>query len=365
MNIIEPTLIVSKVQVLNNINKIKSKAERNGIRFRPHFKTHQSIEVGKWLKKLGVKHITVSSVRMAECFAKAGWEDITIAFPVNILEIIRINNLAKSIQLNLLVESVETIQFLDEELQHDVDVWINIDTGYNRDGVAWDNHKDITRLAFQINKTNKMKLVGILTHAGHSYKARSKKEILSVHEDTTNKMVEVQRKLQQDGFDGIQISVGGTPTASVAEDFSMVDEIRPGNFVFYDLKQVQIGSCSEEEIAIRFACPVIAKYEERNEILIDGGAIHFSKDHLLDAQGRIIYGYLSQPFNKEFSRIRDAHVSSISQEHGTIEVSNNDFFQEIRVGDIVYIMPVHACLATNLMGKLITLTGKEISVTCR
>ena len=365
MNIVRPTLIVSKDQVLKNINKIKNKTEKNGIRFRPHFKTHQSKEIGEWLKELGVKHITVSSVRMAECFAEAGWEDITIAFPVNILEINRINNLAKSMQLNLLVESLETVEFLREELQYDVNIWINIDTGYNRDGIAWHDNKKINQLASQINEANKMSLVGILTHAGHSYKARSREEILVIHEDTTNKMVEVQKKLQQEGFNKIQISVGDTPTASVAEDFSMVDEIRPGNFVFYDLKQVQIGSCLDEEIAIRLACPVIAKYEKRNEILVDGGAIHLSKDYIVDDEGKTIFGYISQALNKEFSIVKDVYVSSISQEHGIIKVSNKDFFQKIGVGDIVNILPVHACLTTNLMGKLVTLSEEELTVTCK
>jgi len=34
----------------------------------------------------------------------------------------------------------------------------------------------------------------------------------------------------------------------------MVDEIRPGNFVFYDLMQYRIGSCSVGQIAVAMAC---------------------------------------------------------------------------------------------------------------
>ncbi len=44
------------------------------------------------------------------------WNDITIAFPVNILEIDKINELVKRITLNLLVENIEASSFLAENL---------------------------------------------------------------------------------------------------------------------------------------------------------------------------------------------------------------------------------------------------------
>ena len=55
--------------------------------FRPHFKTHNSAFIGNWFRKLGIHSITVSSVSMAKFFSAYGWRDITIAFPVNPLEI--------------------------------------------------------------------------------------------------------------------------------------------------------------------------------------------------------------------------------------------------------------------------------------
>ena len=62
------------------------KAAANQLIFRPHFKTHQSVKTGEWFREAGVTAITVSSVSMAQKFADAGWDDITIAFPLNIRE---------------------------------------------------------------------------------------------------------------------------------------------------------------------------------------------------------------------------------------------------------------------------------------
>ena len=105
LDVNKPILIINKNLCLNNIEKILEICIYNNIEFRPHFKTHQSLEVGSWFKKLGIKSITVSSVSMAEYFSDQ-WDDITIAFPFNILEIDIINDLSKYININLLIDYV-------------------------------------------------------------------------------------------------------------------------------------------------------------------------------------------------------------------------------------------------------------------
>ena len=116
INIIRPTLVISKNTALNNIAQMTTKAEKSGVIFRPHFKTHQSSEIGEWFRDFCIRQITVSSVQMAEYFAEHGWSDITIAFPVNILEIENLRQLSKKINLNLLVESADTVRYLVKHL---------------------------------------------------------------------------------------------------------------------------------------------------------------------------------------------------------------------------------------------------------
>ncbi|MFN8417960.1 MAG: hypothetical protein U0528_01745 [Anaerolineae bacterium] len=86
-----------------------AKARANGVRFRPHFKTHQSADVGAWFRDEGVSAITASSLRMASYFADHGWSDITVGVPVNIREIDLINALAARIELGVLVDSLESV----------------------------------------------------------------------------------------------------------------------------------------------------------------------------------------------------------------------------------------------------------------
>jgi len=361
LTIQKPTLLLDKAKAFHNIEAMASKARRNGVHFRPHFKTHQSAQVGEWFREFGVDAITVSSVEMAMYFAQYGWKDITIAFPVNILEIETINRLASSLKLNLLVESKETLDFLARNLHAAVDVWIKIDVGYHRTGILWHRFDEIIRLAQSITDSKPMTFKGLLTHSGHAYRAQFPAEVIAVHLESVQRLREVKKRLVAQGFSDTQISIGDTPSCSIVENFSDVDEIRPGNFVFYDVMQLNIGSCREENIAVAVACPVVAKHQERNEIVIYGGAVHLSKEFIVDKNGNKVFGYVTVLDENDWSpKIENTYISALSQEHGIIKTERS-FFEQVNIGDVVLILPVHSCLTVNLLRSYLTLDGTTIT----
>ncbi|UCB51812.1 MAG: alanine racemase, partial [Candidatus Zixiibacteriota bacterium] len=222
--IVKPTLLLDENRLLKNIEKMAGKARASGVRFRPHFKTHQSAEIGNWFKDFGVKEITVSSLDMALYFAKNGWSDIKVAFLVNMLDIDKINKLAGDTKLNLLVDSEEVLSALNRELQHRAGMWIKVDTGYHRTGVLWDDFDRILSLTRRIENSAKLEFKGLLTHAGQSYYAKSVDEIRKIHEETVERMTAVKNHLMSGGFETCEISVGDTPTCSAVEKFGGVDE---------------------------------------------------------------------------------------------------------------------------------------------
>ncbi|MEQ9413859.1 MAG: amidophosphoribosyltransferase, partial [Cyclobacteriaceae bacterium] len=105
----QPTLLLDKQKCIQNIDRLVDKAKQSNVNLRPHFKTHQSHEIGRWFKERGVSCCTVSSLKMAQYFSEDGWNDITVAFPLNCLEVDLINTLASTIQLNLLVSVGEVL----------------------------------------------------------------------------------------------------------------------------------------------------------------------------------------------------------------------------------------------------------------
>ena len=79
IGLVKPTLIVDRAKTEEKIRWMLEKASKSKVRFRPHFKTHQSAEIGDWFRKAGCTAITVSSFDMAAYFAQHGWDNITIA----------------------------------------------------------------------------------------------------------------------------------------------------------------------------------------------------------------------------------------------------------------------------------------------
>jgi D-serine deaminase-like pyridoxal phosphate-dependent protein len=357
LTIQKPTLLLNHWRAVENIRKMAEKAQRSGVRFRPHFKTHQSAQIGEWFRQFGVEAITASSVEMAGYFAQHGWPDITIAFSVNILEIESINRLAHQVHLGLLVESEQTVSFLTDNLTAAVDVWLKVDVGYGRTGIPWSNVDRLVALAQHVETEPHLSLRGLLTHSGHTYRARSKPEIEAIYRDTVSKMKSVQGKLAAAGIEPVELSIGDTPSCSVMDDLSDVDEIRPGNFVFYDVMQLQIGACQEEDIAVAVACPVVAKHPERKQLVIYGGAVHLSKEFIVE-DGVQIFGYVAWLEDAGWSpRLENTHVSGLTQEHGLVTTAS-EVINQVEVGDVLAILPVHSCLTVNLMREYLTFEGE-------
>ena len=65
--------------------------------------------------------------------------------------------------------------------------------------------------------------------------------------------------------------------------------------------------------------------------------------------GQIIWGYATQLKTKYWTDVNsNIFVKSLSQEHGIIQ-TNSAYFDSIKIGDIVSILPVHSCMAANLL----------------
>jgi len=360
MKITKPTLLIDEEKCRNNIINMVDRAQKLNCKLRPHFKTHQSHKIGEWFKEYGIESCAVSSLEMAKHFVQSEWKDITVAFPLNVLEIETANLLSKEVTLNLCVESVETVQYLNSELKYPLNVFIKIDAGYHRTGVKAQDIEEIQLIINELEKNELVNFIGFLQHAGHTYQAKGEDQINEIHERTSSLMISLKEEFSRQ-YPNIIISNGDTPTCCVSGNFDHIDEMRPGNFVFFDVMQAEIGSCGFDDIAIAMACPVVAKHPDRNEVIVYGGAIHFSKDRI-EKDGKTIYGLIAEPKEYGWGNPKEGwFVKKLSQEHGTIHVPDKDF-DSIKIGDLLYILPIHSCLTANLMGKYYTLDDEEIGM---
>jgi D-serine deaminase-like pyridoxal phosphate-dependent protein len=352
-----PVLLLDEAKCRRNIQVMAEKAGKYNLHFRPHFKTHQSAIIAEWFREEGTTAITVSSVRMAKYFANHGWNDITIAFPVNLREMEGINQLASEINLNLLLGSEDITDHLTDQLKTETSVFIEIDTGARRSGIQHNDIKIIECIIDAIRKSPLLNLSGFLTHAGHTYHASNKNDVLQIHQESLLQMHKLKTYF---ATEKPMISIGDTPSCTISDDFDGADEIRPGNFVFYDLMQARIGSCRHEQIAVALACPVVAKYPGRSEIIIYGGAVHFSKDSMPLNGEKNCYGRIAFLNGEGWNILPDNNmVIALSQEHGVVKMQER-FMKQIAVGDLLAVLPVHSCLTAHQMGSYLTLDKRVI-----
>ena len=351
MNFSTPTLVINKSISSNNLDRMIGVANKNNLVLRPHFKTHQSIEIGNWFKEKGVTSITVSSIKMAEFFSSE-WDDITIAFPLNILEIDKLSLMIRRHKVKLLIDSISSLKILNSQLEASIGVYLKIDVGYNRAGLKIDENQKIKSIINFCKTSQKISFLGFLAHFGDSYKSKNKKEIKNVFQKSIERI-----KILSAEFPDYQISIGDTPTCSTIKKYpKFINEIRPGNFIFYDLAQYKIGSCEIDDIAVRIICPVISIYEEREEVLIYGGSVHFSKDILRENEndkfGYVYFGEAWDVSNKI------GYIKSLSQEHGIVKLEKKI---DLKIGDQLNVIPVHSCLAVDKMGMFYE-SGKRIEI---
>ncbi|MCD4752861.1 MAG: alanine racemase [Anaerolineaceae bacterium] len=356
-----PTLLINEKQAWENIKWMVEKAARSGIRLRPHFKTHQSAEIAGWFREQGIQQCTVSSISMAAYFARHGWQDITIAFPVNLREMQSLNHLGKTIKTTgLLVECLEIVESLEASLESPAEIWIKVDCGNHRTGILWNDGDGLRNVAQAVRSCKKLHLRGLLSHFGDSYHAIGRSAITTLYQESLNRLQQARNTLLIAGFEAIEVSVGDTPSCSLVDDLGIVDEMRSGNFVFYDTMQLAIGSCTAEQISVALACPIVALHPERNEVVIYGGAIHLSKESHPYENQPSVFGLPALPTKTGWGApLTGGYIRSLSQEHGVVRLAP-EHLSSLKIGDLLMILPAHSCLALQAMRTLKTLDGRII-----
>lgn len=323
------------------------RSQQFGYVLRPHFKTHQSLDIADIYRNYGVEHITVSSIKMARYFSDRHWKSIHIAFPPTQRSRGSLIQLIEQVPVSLNISCaahIDAIKGIDG-----ITALIDIDSGYGRTGVPIEDETAIDLLISELEFSN-IPFGGFYCHNGSTYHQPSLSHITALHDKVTaqlGRLKEIFSKWNP------RIIYGDTPGCASASSFDGIDEVSAGNSVFFDIYQYHLGVCSQNQIAVCMVCPVVEKKPSKNQVIIHGGAVHFSKD-LVHMNGNVSFGSLVKLNNDGWSTIEtEASLISVSQEHGTLQLSEKTF-NSLSEGDLVGILPVHSCLTADCMGEYIS-----------
>ena len=356
-----PCLLVDLDAVERNTAAMSARVARLGPRLRPHVKTHKCLEAARLQVRGGFGGLTVSTLAEARFFARAGFGDITYAVPIAPARMPEAIELARGMQrLSLLLDGERALHELEAcaaAAGVRVPVFLKIDCGNHRAGVD-PASPDAVAFAVRLARSERLDFRGLLAHAGHAYACRDRREIAAAAREEREVTVGFAERLRAEGVRVDEVSIGSTPTLSVAEDLTGVTEVRPGNYVFFDAFQAAIGSCELGDAALSVLTTVIGSYPERGRLVVDAGALALSKDpgarHVDPAAG---FGVL---LTEEGEPVTGLRLAALSQEHGHLEAAPGTDLSGFGVGRRLRVVANHSCLTAALHERYRVLRGDRV-----
>lgn len=340
-----PSLLIDRERLTRNLKEMQRIANEAGVALRPHTKTHKCPELAKLQLAEGASGICVQKLSEAEAMVGSGIRDIFITN--EIVEPTKIDRLVKiqeKATVKVAVDSLNVAESIGKSaasVGQTVPVLIEVDTGMRRCGVPLGSAS--VNMARQIARISGIRFEGLMTYDGQLYRT-AKKRRGTVAKRTVRKLVENAKRVRKAGVEVPVVSCGSTPTAADVVQVPGVTEVQPGNYVFYDLWQVRLGSATKDRLALRVLATVISKPQPTGAVL-DAGIKAFSHDKCK----------FPEPLN-----LSGAKAVAIYEEHLQLRINPKT---ELNIGDKVEFLPYHACTAANMHSKAHVVENNEVVAT--
>ncbi len=320
-----PALVIDEAKALRNIARFQAHCDRNGLKLRPHVKTHKSVRFARAQVAAGAVGITCQKIGEAEVMAACGMDDILITYNiVGEAKLDRLRALAGRVKsLSVTADSTAVIEGLAAAFKtapRPVHVLVECDTGGRRCGVR--TPEAAVELARTIAACPGLGFGGLMTFPAIAGQRR-----------VTDFMHAAKAGIEAHGLRCAEVSSGGSPDMWHADSGGVLTEYRAGTYVFNDRSLVARGTCAWSDCAAHVVATVVSVPAETRAI-IDAGSKVLTSDLLgLDGFGHII----GRP---------GMRITGLSEEHGVVRCDPDD---RLRVGNRVRIIPNHVCVVTNML----------------
>ena len=151
------------------------------------------------------------------------------------------------------------------------------------------------------------------------------------------------------GFPCPVVASGSTPTFAGEVRSGVINVVRPGNYVFYDVIQTTFG-IPEERCALSILATILSRKGDCQWIM-DAGSKCLGLDKGAHGNSAITgYGKV-----KGYPALT---ITSLSEEVGILK---SEHPLPLDVGDRIEIIPNHSCSAANMTSHIALCRGKEVT----
>jgi D-serine deaminase-like pyridoxal phosphate-dependent protein len=349
-----PCVLVDQTRVERNIERMQDAAEACGKRLRPHAKTHKSPDLALIQVARGAVGICCAKLGEAEVFAEHGIADIRLPYPLNPVNGDRVLALLDRTRLSFIVDHMDVARGWSRVMQdagRTVDVLVKIDVGFHRCGVDPET-ADAADFVARVAEMPGLDVKGLLSHAGHAYAASSEADVEAIAAREAGMLTMLRDRIAEKGIALEEISVGATPTARFSARLPGITELRPGNYVYYDRMQVGLRAATWDDCALTVLATVVSRPAD-DRIIFDSGSKTLTNDLVRGATG---YGVVQTDLRTP-EPDRGLVIERLSEEHATVKVVGDGC--ALVPGDLVRIIPNHACVVSNLVDEAWIVNGDE------
>lgn len=348
-----PCLVVDKMKMQANLDRLTSLTAAQAITLRPHLKTVKSVEAARFALSSPKAPATVSTLAEAEQFGHAGFTDLLYAVAVSPQKLERVLALRSAgVDLKIIVDSVSMAEAVAERARQSGDpipTLIEIDVDDHRSGAKPDDADHLRAIASALS--GGASLQGVMTHAGESYELSSEADRIVAARQEADLTVQAATILRGAGHACPTVSVGSTPTAFVPIERSGVTELRAGVYMFFDLVQAGIGACTPADVALSVLTTVIGHQQAKKWIIVDAGWMALSRDR--GTANQTVDQFYGMVCDEDGMILDDLVVLRTNQEHGVISVrpGTTGSIPDLPIGARLRILPNHACATAAQHGQ--------------
>ena len=316
-----PHLRLDDTVLDRNLAAMAGLAAAAHLSLRPHAKTHKSLEIAQRQLAAGAVGLTVATIGEAEVFAPI-CDDLFIAYPlwVDAADAQRLRGLAERARILVGCDSVEAARKLS---RLPVEVVVEVDSGHHRSGVQ---PAEAGELAARISEVG-LRVRGVFTFPGHSYSPATRATAAA---DEEAALAVATSALAAALVPARLVSGGSTPSAGFSRA-GVLNELRPGVYVFGDAQQVELGTIDFDQVAVTVVATVVSHGGGRTITNAGSKALGADRAPWASGYGRVL----------EFP---DARIVALSEHHSTIEWPG----ALPALGSPVLLVPNHVCNAVNL-----------------
>lgn len=334
-----PSLLFDLDVLEANLAEMAAVALDAGVGLRPHTKTHKAPAIARMQVEAGASGITVAKLGEAEVMVDAALDDVLIAYPLwGETKLARLRALMERADMRVSLDSVEVAEGIGQvgrDLGRDVPVLVEVDTGLHRVGRV--PGTPTVELAAAVARVHGVRVIGLLTHAGHAYRCADAAALHEIAEREALDLLETAEACARVGLEVREISVGSTPTARIVARVPGVTEIRPGTYVVNDAQQLRLGVATEATCAARVLVTVVSRPTDER-FVVDAGTKAFTSDGT-DGEGSAFPG-------RGVVRGRpDLRLDFMNEEHGVGHIEGGG---SLAIGERLEVIPLHACGCVNM-----------------